>query len=273
MPIKNSEPEKTVIEELNIENVESMTNNIGTINNYYQEPPKQVNKIIPIENGLSKKQKDFVSDTTDKIWELGKITKDRDAIHKTIKGRFNAQGNVTNIHHYPADKWEEGKRVLQIWLGKLLTHEKVIEKPPEWWRNHLYSAIHAELNNNGTEDAYKQWLKIAFLTEHTDDLSNEELAEAYKKRKNKFSNPKPKENPRDFELRIKAIEIYFDEMESIGKFSRHNIRMTGAELLKELQARDRSLFAMAESTFTSFLKQAKKVIPFALKQGRPPMKK
>jgi hypothetical protein len=258
-----------------IQNVESMVNNIQNvenINNHYYDnkPPRPVNKIIPLseaEGGLSLKQKTYFRETINKVWELGKITKNSKATHAIVRDSVNRAGGVTTVNLYPADRYWDGVIELEIWLSPMLVHEKVIENPPEWWRSHLMQAVHIWLERNGTEAAFQEWLKTLYGVESMDELDDSELAEAYKARKNKFVNPKEKQHPRDFENRLSALIRFFDEAEEAGLFDRTRIPWERRELLEALQATDRTLFSLSESTFETFLKQAKKQLAFGFKRG------
>lgn len=261
-------------ESLTVGNVESMTNHIGNIeqvhHHHYGKQPRAKNIVAPLteeDGGLSKKQKDYFTDTINKIVELGEITGEYRAKHAIVRSQVNDEGGVTTVTRYPAAKFMDGVKVLNRWIGPMLIHEKVVANPPEWWRDHLYKAIHSELSTKGTESAFREWLRITYSTDSITDLSDSELAEVYAKRKRKFSNPKVTENPRDFELRVVALAAYLDEAERAGRFDRMRIPLEYREILQELQASNRQLFSISESTFETFAKKAKKQLSFKLKQG------
>lgn len=261
-------------ESLSIGNVENMTNHIGNVeqinHNHYDKPPRPVYKIRPLskdEGGLSLSQRKYFRETIDKVCELGKIVKNPKAVHGIVWASVNRAGGVDTVGLYPAALYWAGVIELERWLSPMLTHEKVMGNPPEWWRSHLKQAVHIWLEKNDTEEPFRVWLKVRFDAESMDDLSNPDLAEAYKARKNKFANPKEKIHERDFDNRLVALERYLDEAEHQGRFDRMHIPLERRELLTKLQATDRTLFAISESTFETFLKQAKRRTSFAFKRG------
>jgi hypothetical protein len=142
--------------------------------------------------------------------------------------------------------------------------------PPEWWDGHVKQAVHIWLERNGTEEAFREWLRVRYSAESMDDLNPAELAEVYKARKNKFSNPKEKIHPRDFENRLVALGRFLDKAEGQGVFRRDNITWSKMDLLEALQNTDITLFSIELSTFETFLKQAKKHVDFKFKTGARP---
>jgi hypothetical protein len=268
-------------ETISIGNVENMTNHIGNVeqinHHHYDKPPRPTYKIRPLseeEGGLSLVQRRYFRETIDKVCELGKKLKNPRAVHGIVRHSVNKAGGVDTVGLYPAEKYWEGIVELERWLSPMLVHDHILANPPEWWRNHLKQAVHIHLARNGTEKAFRVWLGIRFNAESMDDLSDTDLAEAYKARKNKFAYPKEKIHPRDYENRLVALERFFDEAESQGRFDRMNIPLERRELLEELRATDRTLFSIADSTFETFLKEAKKQTGFKFKTGvRPKARK
>jgi hypothetical protein len=261
-------------ETISIGNVESMTNHIQNVeqinHHHYDKPPRPVHKIRPLseeEGGLSLAQRKYFRETIDKVCELGKIVKNPKAVHAIVRASVNREGGVDTVGLYPAAMYWAGVIKLEEWLSPMLVHEKVMAKPPEWWRGHLKQAVHIHLARNGTEEAFRVWLGIRFNAESMDELSDPDLVECYKARRNKFANPKEKVHPRDHENRLMALESFLDEAESEGRFNRMNIPLERKELLAELQATNRQLFSISESTFETFLKQAKKTMSFGFKRG------
>lgn len=274
----DNDPESSIeisdAETVSIGNVENMTNHIGNVeqinHHHYEKPPRPVHKIRPLseeEGGLSLAQRKYFRETIDKVCELGKVVKNPKAIHAIVRASVNRAGGVDTVGLYPAAFYWEGVIELERWLTPMLTHDKVMANPPEWWRAYLKQGVHIWLAKNGTEEAFRVWLGVRFDAESMDDLSDSDLAEAYKARKTKFANPKEKVHPRDFENRLVALERYFDEAEYQGRFDRMKIPLERKELLAELRATDRTLFAIAESTFDTFLKQVKKRTSFGFQRG------
>lgn len=103
-----NERDTTNTEGLSIANVETMVNNIGNIeavnNHFYHKAPRPINKIIPLsesEGGLSAKQKNYFTDTINKIVELGEKTGNQQAQYAFVRRQVNDAGGVTSVNLYP----------------------------------------------------------------------------------------------------------------------------------------------------------------------------
>jgi hypothetical protein len=115
---------------MTIEKVETMTNNIGNIeqnhNHFYGRQPRPINKVVPLpesEGGLSLKQKTYFTETINKICELGKIAKAPRATHANVRSSVNRAGGVTTVSLYPANSYWHGVIELEKWIAPLLVHE------------------------------------------------------------------------------------------------------------------------------------------------------
>lgn len=263
----------TVIKSMNVGDV-NLNANVG--GNIAITIRKQRPKIapIPVDDPITPENKTVLKELAEKIVCLaiiaGKYQESRRAFG-SVRDNLNKVLGVTTINECRNENFRKGRDFLQIWLFTLLTNDKVIKNPPDWWRDYLKAGIHINLQKNRIDEhTYENWMVKKYAVDSSMDLPDKELAELFNYSKTgKFDLTRINENPRDFTLRHKALITYFDEREAAGNFSRKDVRMNKKELLEELQKRDKTLFSIALPTFAKFVKEAKKIDPFKLKDGRP----
>lgn len=263
----------TIIRNMNVGDVGINANVEGDLSiNIRRQRPKATP--ISVIDQITPENKLILQELTEKIVDLGLITGfflEKNKAFPSIRRSLNKQLKITSINEANNTQFQKGEKYLTQWLYVLLTDDKVIKNPPDWWRDYLIIGIHTNTNKNKINEAtYKAWMIEKFSRDSSTDLNNKELAELFNFSKNgRFDLTRIKENPRDFTLRLQALIQYFEEREREGNFSRENTGMRLNELFLELQSRDKTLFAMAESTFKKFTDEARKITPFRLKTGRP----
>lgn len=266
-----NESDKTV--NINTGDLNINANVNGDVNLTIKKPRP---KPIPIEGAITPNHKRIFKDLIDKIVDLGIRTnkyKDHRDGQPKVRNALHRKLDVSRTDDIKDEFFNEGECYLQKWLFSLLTNDEVISKPPEWWRDYLLGGIHINKERNGVSDeTYRDYLKEHYYKDSAEELSNDQLADVFNHSKNGRFIASKRLHYSVNDLRLRALIRYFDEKEQAGDFDRMNIRITKKEMFSELQNRDRSLFAMASSTFDDFLTKAKKIMPFHSNPGARPKK-
>lgn len=236
-------------------------------------PPKRTSVTYPLNTEQRAELNELIND-----WVTTSNLVKRPLHHGRAFSRlFNEclQGQVAHLNEIEASEFADCRNWIkqQIRIAENSNLKQARRKPDHTKRQ--IQTIQVRCKVLGVPDEVrKQYQRDRWGHESLTEFSDSELEafRQYVQQDNPSFRHKERINPRDQELRDKALEILMDELEAVARqaqqpFDRHALRYTKTEIHDMLKARDRSLFSISEATFEDFWKKRAKGI-CALKSGR-----